>query len=140
MPTTPRLSALTVCAALLTGCGPTPPRLEPVTGSVRVAGKPLAGGSVSLRPVGNALGHQPTGPIGADGRFEVFTLGRPGAPAGKYKVLVFADANAAKGKAAHPLPPLWLTHAKYMAEATTDLAFDVAPDPAPGRYDLSLSR
>lgn len=126
---------------LLAGCGDAGPPLVPVKGTAQVNGKPLGTGSVSFRPdaaKGNTSGHHPTGAIAADGTFELSTAGRPGAPAGHYKVLVFADANAAGGQAAHPKPPAWLTHPRYTTEATTDLRVEVVPTAEPGRYDLKL--
>lgn len=125
------------------GCSDPGPKLELVSGRVTVNGKPLAAGSVSFRPDatrGNADRHHPTGAIGSDGRYELFTVGRAGAPAGRYQVLVFADANAEGGKAAHPLPAVWLTDKKYTTEATTDLTAEVIPAPEPGRYDLKLTK
>lgn len=125
------------------GCGDPGPVLVPVKGSVSVGGKPLAVGSVSFRPDasrGNTSAHHPTGSIAADGSFELVTLGKPGAPVGHYKVLVFADANtdAKTNTAAHPKPPAWLTDPKYTTEKTTDLRAEVVATPEPGRYDLKL--
>jgi hypothetical protein len=99
-------------------------------------------GTVSFRPdtaAGNPSRHHPTGPIDADGWFEVYTVGRKGAPPGRYKVLVFADANApTSGAAAHPLPPRWLVPDKYTREATTTLAVEVVANAAPDHYQLEL--
>jgi hypothetical protein len=129
--------------AFVVGCGDPGPPLVPVAGVVWVNGKPLTTGSVSFRPdadKGNTSLHHPTGSVGADGRFELFTVGRPGAPPGHYKVLVFADANTDPNTrtAAHPKPPAWLTDVKYTSERTTDLRVEVVPTAEPGRYDLKL--
>lgn len=142
----PRAVWLVGVAALLPlGCGDPGPTLVPVSGSVSVGGKPLATGSVSFRPdasKGNTSPHHPTGTIGPDGKFELVTVGKPGAPPGHYKVLVFADANTdpKTGGAAHPKPPAWLTDPKYTTERTTDLRVEVVASPESGRYDLKLTR
>jgi len=125
------------------GCGESGPLLAPVSGIAIVNGKPLPVGSVSFRPdvaKGNTSPHHPTGSIAADGKYELFTLGKSGAPPGHYKVLVFADANAAGGGAAHPKPPAWLTDPKYTAEKSTDLRVEVVSSPELGRNDLKLTK
>ncbi len=130
-----------VWAVACLGCGDPGPQLEPVSGTVTVGGKPLAAGTVAFRPAaGNPTQHHPVGAIGPEGRYELSTLGKPGAPPGKYKVLVFADANTTPGKAAHPQPPVWLIDKKYTSEPTTDLTAEVVPSPEPGRYDLKLTK
>lgn len=139
-----RLVGLLALVLSAVGCGDGGPPLAPVSGTATVNGKPLAVGSVSFRPdaaKGNTSPHHPTGSIRADGRFELFTLGKPGAPPGHYKVLVFADANTTVGgNAAHPKPPAWLTDPKYTAERTTDLRVEVVPSLESGRYDLKLTK
>jgi hypothetical protein len=125
------------------GCARDPgEKLLPVAGKVTVHGQPLAGGSVSFRPDGsrgNATLHHPTGVIDARGNFELYTTRRRGAPPGWYKVLVFADENRLAG-GTHPLMPRWAVHAKYTSEQTTDLQIEVVDKPAPGAYDLELTR
>lgn len=80
---------------ILSGCGAeNRPRLYPVAGYVLLAGVPLAGGSVTLRPDSTHGGwEQPTGSIEADGRYQVYTQGRSGAPAGRYVVVVFSTTS-----------------------------------------------
>jgi hypothetical protein len=36
--------------------------------------------------------------------------------------------------------PRWAVHAKYTSEQTTDLQIEVVDKPAPGAYDLELTR
>jgi hypothetical protein len=126
------------------GCGGGGEKLLPVRGKVTLDGQVLTVGAVSFRPDaarGNASKHVPTGPIAADGTYELITLKRQGAPPGWYKVVVFADANALKpGGTAHPLPPAWLTKPRYRDEKTTDLSVEVVEAPRAGAYDLKLTR
>jgi hypothetical protein len=136
-----RLLALSVIATVC-GCSSQGETFFPVSGKVRVNGKPLPIGAVSFRPDvsrGNECLHHPTGEIDADGHYELFTLGQPGAPPGWYKVLVFADENQ-KGGEIHPLMPRWATHIKYTSEQLTDLFVEVVETPVPGTYDLELSK
>jgi hypothetical protein len=133
----------TACGILIAGgCSPSSEKFWPVSGKVTVNGERLTFGAVSFRPDaarGNGSRHHPTGVIGADGTYRLYTVGRPGAPTGWYRVLVFADENAEQGEA-HPLMPQWATDAKYTREETTDLWIEVVPRPAAGAYDLRLSR
>jgi hypothetical protein len=113
-----------------------------VAGKVTVNGLPLTIGAVSFRPDaarGNRSLHHPTGEIDREGNFELYTVGRKGAPPGWYKVLVFADENQQKGQR-HPALPRWATDGKYTREETTDLRVEVVEKPAPGAYDLPLTR
>jgi hypothetical protein len=138
-------ASLVILFAGCLGCGSGDGlELVPVRGQVRVGTLPLATGTVSFRPdsaKGNQSQHHPTGVIDAQGNYELTTIGRKGAPPGWYRVLVFADANAASaGSAAHPLPPIWLVHAKYTNPNTTDLVVEVVAKAGPGAYDLTLSK
>jgi hypothetical protein len=114
-----------------------------VTGRVTVAGAPLTTGVVSFRPDGsrgNTSQHHPTGRIDEQGNYELFTVGRSGAPVGWYKVVVIASEKGASGSGAHPVIPKSLVHARYGSEQTTDLVREVVAEPAPDAYDLKLSR
>ncbi len=136
---------LVVLGVLLCGCGREQgERFFPVAGTVQLDGKPLTIGVVSYRPDaerGNKSMHVPTGTIDAQGRYELITIKRKGAPPGWYRVLVFADANTLEtgGIAVHPIPPRWLTHEKYTDPKTTDLSVEVVEQPAAGAYDLKVS-
>jgi hypothetical protein len=131
-------------AGLLAACGCSGPteQFVPVAGTVKVNSVPLTVGSVSFRPDpdrGNTSQHHPTGPIAADGSFELSTLGRKGAPVGWYKVLIFADLNQQTGPV-HPVLPRWATDVKYTSEQTTDLFVEVLEQPPAGAYDFGLSK
>jgi hypothetical protein len=96
---------------------------------------------VSFRPDparGNTSQHHPTGEIDANGNYELYTVGKKGAPPGWYKVLVLADLNQKSGPV-HPEMPRWAVHLKYTRPESTDLFVEVVEKPAPGAYDLNLS-
>jgi hypothetical protein len=126
------------------GCSDPGEKFLPVSGKVTLDRQPLTVGSVSFRPdasKGNTSKHVPTGDINAEGNYELYTVGRKGAPPGWYKVLVFADGRRLQPKdSPHPLRPDWLTHKKYTDEKTTDLFIEVAEAPPPGAYDLKVSK
>jgi hypothetical protein len=116
----------------------------PVAGTVKLEGELLSVGAVSFRPdasKGNKSLHIPTGEINPQGSYELVTIGRKGAPAGWYKVLVYADANALiDGNSSRPPTPKWMMHEKYTEEGTTPLSIEVVEKPTPGAYDLSVTR
>lgn len=85
-------SFLLVAAAFyLAGCGqqPSNPDLAPVSGTVRLAGQPLAGASVTFIGVGATPGEGATGITDDAGRYELahFRAGK-GAMPGEYKVVI----------------------------------------------------
>jgi hypothetical protein len=145
----PARTGLTVLLALAAwaasaGCGGDgPDKLYPVSGQVLLDGRPLTGvaqGSVSFRgdaTRGNRTLHQPTGPLDARGRYELVTAGRKGAPLGWYKVVVTAYANTLEEG---PVTPRLLLHDKYYHPNKTDLSVEVVAGPAPGHYDLNVTR
>lgn len=128
------------CVALL-GCSSAPNELlHPVSGQVTFGGKPLTTGTVSFRPdasKGNKSEHHPTGTIGADGKFTLFTGGHAGAPPGWYKVVVNAHEPALDTGGAHPGLPKSIIPTRY-AGNDTPLAREVLENPAAGAYDLTL--
>lgn len=134
--------AITLWAALLLGCSSPPTELlHPVNGVVTHAGKPLATGTVSFRPdvaKGNKSLHHPTGSIGVDGKFTLFTAGKPGAPPGWYKVVVNAHEPALDSGGAHPGMPKSIIPVRYSGFETTPMAVEVLEKPAAGHYDLKL--
>jgi len=113
--------------------------LLPVSGQVRLEGNVLSTGSVSLRPEEPGRWQHPTGLIGADGVYSVYTDRRAGAPPGRYKVVVFAHETlqSRTGTAAPGLPKS-LISARYHDPRTTPLAINVVAQPVPGAYDLEL--
>jgi hypothetical protein len=116
-----------------------PATLPAVAGVVTVDGRPLETGTVTLYPDaarGNTSTHRPIGLIEAGGRYTLFvTGGQPGAPAGWYKVVVYAVDDPQPGK-----PNKFFTHKDYADITTTTLAVEVVPSPEPGRYDLKLKK
>lgn len=108
---------LVALVALSLGCGRKGPRPVPVSGTVTVDGKPLAGGAITVAPEkGRAAG----GRIGPDGRFELSSW-QPGdgvAP-GTHRVEVIATK---------PLPGnrrQWLVPKKVRSLATSPLRLEV---------------
>jgi hypothetical protein len=88
------LPALLACFFLLGGgCGKSE-TLYPVSGKVTLGTAPMTGGIVTYIPdesKGNKSKHSPTGKIGSDGTYTLTTEGKPGAPAGHYKVTVSGE-------------------------------------------------
>lgn len=128
----------------LCGCAAEGDEFLPVAGTVTLDGKPLSVGAVSFRPdasKGNGSLHIPTAEIDKQGRYELVTIGRKGAPPGWYKVLVFADANAlGDPNASRPPTPKWMMHEKYTEPSTTPLSIEVVATPAAGAYDLNVTK
>jgi hypothetical protein len=141
-----RLAPLGLAALLgvAAGCADPGEVMFPVSGKVTLEGTPLNVGAVSFRPDaarGNKSMHIPTGEIDPQGRYELITAGRKGAPPGWYKVLVFADANVQPNTVpTRLLPPRWLMNVKYTNDRTTDLSVEVVEKPGPEAYDLKLSK
>lgn len=130
-----------VLLAACSGCREQGPLLHEVAGVVRLEGAALNNGSVSLRPDGNASNfEQPTGSISTEGAFLVYTRGRPGAPPGRYRVVVFSSEVPTGGTAAHPGLPKSAIPARYGDPSKTPLSVEVIDSPEPGRYDLELVR
>jgi hypothetical protein len=128
-----------VLLAAVPGCAKGPgERLVPVSGMITVKGKPLEAGTVVFHPDaarGNAGTQEPRGTL-AEGRYELTTGGRKGAPPGWYKVAVFALKPA--GPEGGMRPPQWLANPRYGDAATSGLAVEVVEDPAAGAYDRDL--
>jgi hypothetical protein len=136
------LALILLPAIACNGCaGGRSDALLPVAGQVTEEGKPLARGTISLRPdleKGNKSQDHPTGTIGAGGRYVLFTSGREGAPAGAYKVVVFCNEPVEiKGKA-HPGMPKSLIHERYNQPNTTPLSVEVKVDAPAAAYNFDL--
>lgn len=133
-------ASLYLVALAVVGCAGDTDHFIPVSGKVTAGGQAIPKGSVTFRPdvgKGNKTLHHPTGEIDAEGKYVLYTIGKPGAPPGWYKVLVFADSNP------NPRPglePKWLHHVKYTTENTTDVLMEVVENAPSGTYDLKLSR
>ena len=121
----PRFAAFATCL-ILVGCqaAPAPEVLVPVKGKVTVKGKPLSAGTVVFHPdrdKGNTSKNEPRGTISAEGTFELETADEPGAPAGWYRVTIFAMKNEGSTK-----PPTWFASQKYTDVKTSGLTAEVA--------------
>jgi hypothetical protein len=113
--------------------------LYPVTGHVTLNGKAMSGGYVTFKPdkaKGNNFGGEPTAEIDANGDYTLATNGKPGAPAGSYKVVV----GAPPGDVTDPAKarPKILINAKYLDAAKTPLEKEVVATPQSGAYDLDV--
>lgn len=108
-----------LAGVLCTGCGSVHDGMVPVAGQVTVDGRPLATGRVLFRPDparGNDSPHHPMGTIAADGSYRLHTGGKPAAPLGWYRVLVFAGEPSPHPSGASPGVPRWLVHERYTQE------------------------
>ena len=125
---------------LLAGCKAEPTeKLYRVAGKALVEGNPVPSGNVTFYPdasKGNGTPHLPMAVIDATGGYELSVPGgRKGAPAGWYKVVVFAADNPQPGK-----PVRFFVDQIYTNVDTTPLRVEVIAEPEPKRYDLSLVR
>lgn len=142
----PSLVAVCLCGSvvLVVGCSDSGGvKLLPVAGKVTVDGKPLTTGTgkLSCRPVkGSATAQQPAADIEEDGTYRLATDGMEGAPPGRYQVLV-VDVEPIDPKSRFPYGPR-KTHvnSKYSDPKKSDLHIEVVPSPAPGAYDLKLTK
>jgi hypothetical protein len=130
---------LLLCLSL-PGCGGDNLDLLPVSGRVFYDGRPLTTGSVSFHPVG-ATGHVPTGVIDKEGRYSLSTAYQPGAPPGRYKVIIHATepVEQAPGKASPGLPKSIIPD-RYNQETSSPFTLEVKPDAAEDAYDLRLEK
>lgn len=121
--------------AVVAGCGGRSKSygpLVPVTGKVTLAGKPLVGGAVELVPYDNPADPlRPSGRVDAQGNYSVNTEGKPGAPAGKYRVCVETGGDD-KAQEAHFDP-------KYSHFEKSPLIIQVAQGATAGSYDLKMN-
>ena len=123
------------------GCGSSSPALQEVRGTVRFGEAPLTTGVVSLRAdQGNTTQHVPTGTIDGSGHYRIYTNSQPGAPPGRYRVVVFATEPTVDTGKASPGMPKSLIPARYNHASTSPLVFEVTASPAAGSYDLRLEK
>lgn len=143
------LIALTLGGASA-GCGSDPSgvgKTVPVSGLVTVDGQPLAldTATVLFKPdgsKGNTLPFEPAGNLDSKGVYTLYTAGKKGAPPGRYKVVVAAmePLNDVNARRAREIVRKSLINLKYVSEATSGIEIEVVEDPAPGAYDLKLSK
>ena len=128
--------------AFLAGCGDGLGARHPVEGTVKVGDQPLAGAKLTFWPASGKGAGNITGQSGPDGRYRMTTNGKPGVPAGKYKVTVHmappttTEADPSKIGPSGSNPPPRPFNARYDDQTRTDLSVDV-----PGtNFDLRLDR
>jgi len=138
------------CVIALVGCGGGGEKLVPMEGKATVNGQSLPEGIITLfQAEGKSLkSGNPTGSVGQDGSFKLMTGGKPGAPVGKFKVvlspappastatggaLVGDVAKSSKGPEKHVNP-------KYESLERTDLIVDVVSPPPAGGYELKFTK
>src|SRR5579883_2287906 len=114
--------------------------LVPVVGHFTLNGQPLTSGQVVFHPDaarGNNSLDEPRGPIDAQGRYELSTVGRKGVVPGWYKVAVIATEPF---DPQHPyVLPKSLIPVRYNDPSASGLTREVTASPAPGAYDLKLT-
>ncbi len=100
---------------------------------------PLGHGSLTLRPDGpDKSWEHPTGMIGPDGVYTVYTGGKPGAHPGMYRVVVFVTEETDSNDPAHPGMPKSIIPARYNDPELTPLRLDVMASALAGAYRLEL--
>src|SRR5262245_13848145 len=128
----------------LAGCGKGEvggDKLVPVAGKVTVNGKPLTTGPVTFHPdtaKGNNTPHIPVGALDAEGNYKLASATKGGAPLGWYKVTVTAQGPADEKDPY--APPKYLINPKFADVQTSGLAVEVVEKPAPGAYDLKVTK
>ena len=124
------VAALAMVGMALSGCGPSYPETIPVTGSVSLDGKPVAGAAVVFTP---EEGHLATGTTDGSGQFELstFQLG-DGALPGKHRVTVAKTTVDPKagGKIVFLIPQ------EFGNLQTSQLTCDVQKEMGPVQFDL----
>lgn len=134
-----QLLALLVLLAA-SGCGGVG-KCHPVEGRILLGDQPLTGMSgmvlfVPDRDKGNASSFRAAGPIDAEGRYKLTTLGKVGAPPGWYKVLV---NSVTAGTDDREVDTQLAVHSRYSGEKTTPLSVEVTAAKGQGAYDLLVS-
>ena len=141
-----RTPGLLVLILAFAGCGEKPETLYPVAGKVTLNGEPVTKGTIGFIPdlaKGNASVYTPQGKIGPDGSYTLYTLDRPGAAPGHYRITVWSMANEPPPEsyqATKDFKPQWLVPLKYTQADTTDLAREVVASPTQDAYDLQLAK
>ena len=126
---------------LVAGCGGTGLDTAKVSGTVKVAGQPMAGIQVTFTP---SQGRPAIGVTDASGNFTLSTLAaNDGAVPGKHKVKFgFSDASAATPDSSAPPPsepPPAPFNAKYTSDQTSGLEKEVVAGKA-NVFDFDLEK
>jgi hypothetical protein len=129
-------AALAFCGLfILLGCSSDPRgKYYPVEGKITLEdGKPVPPGSANFLPIQDdpnaPVFPASMGPIREGGSYTLSTKGKPGAPAGKYRVFLSSSGD----KMAWSQVPR-----KYTGQKTSPLEVEVVADKPPGGYDLKL--
>jgi hypothetical protein len=126
--------------AVLAGCGQDA-GLVPVSGKVTLDSKPLGTGTVTFHPdaaKGNKAAHLATGEIDSGGNYKLTSDGKEGAAPGWYKVTVTAQEST-DSKNPYAVPKSIL-NSKFRDAQTSNLSFEVMPNPDAGAYDIKVSK
>ncbi len=135
-----RRTLLLLAALVSSGCGSGGPPVHPTTGVVQFrGGKPPAAGLVEFAPVDG--GPAARAKLNPDGTFTVVTDDRPGAVAGKHRVVVLPVVVADGGPVGHRHKAAVVVHPKHARFETSGLSttvvagqtnhFTVEVEPAP---------
>jgi hypothetical protein len=140
----PRHLLLIAGLLLLSGCGSRGPDLAPVSGTVALDGKPVAGAAVTFVPV---QGGRPASAVADEqGRFQLTTFqSEDGAIVGKHTGTVAlvkregmqTDADGLSVPvAASEIREEWIVPKRYSSAATSGLSFQVEHGMEPLRIEL----
>jgi hypothetical protein len=132
--------------SFVAGCN-TGPALYPATGSVSFEGKPVDGASVTFI---SSDGQPAFATTDSSGNYAMLTNGKPGVPAGEYKITVTKVANSSTAKiptaedmkkmqTAGPMPkPMSLVPEKYASPDKSGLTATVTKDKSKNVFPLDL--
>ena len=132
-----RLVALALL--LVAGCGRQGPTLLPASGVVTLDGQPVAEAGVIFTPTDG--GPSASGATDSQGRFELRTVNRPGAVAGKHVATVTKQETTGIGEfgAVGPegIKTIWHVPEKYSNPRTSGLEYHVDRDSSGFAIELS---
>jgi hypothetical protein len=129
--------AVFVAVAAIAGCGSGGTSLLPVEGKITSDNNPLTKGSIAFHPdaaKSNSSKKVAAADIAENGSYKLFTDGKPGAPAGWYKVTVVSAAEPDNTKPEAPVKSF--VAPRYADPKLTDQSIEVK---AGGSYDLKVS-
>lgn len=141
-----------VLVSLALGCGRSGPPMAAATGTVTMAGKPVAGAIVMFVP---ASGQPGDGFTDASGRYTISSRGRPGVAIGRCKVTIVKptaesssidqgsspeDLQRISEKPVRREPPRPDIPEAYARAETTPLTAEVTADAAGNVFDFALEQ
>jgi hypothetical protein len=124
--------SIAILSILAAGCGSSGPTTHPVVGKVTIGGQPATDLRVDFYPVEPA-NQMASGTVGPDGSYTLFTggIGKQGAMAGKYKVVLASTAATTdtsymdSGSSGPPAPKEDAVPKEYTDAATTPKEVEV---------------